>query len=130
MVLGNVVDLVGGPWPPEVSELRLGGMAAEPVESHVHQFKTLAGNVVGHHPERGRVIRLHWHWRLFVVHFVQGIVRRDCFMAVNEEGTKFGFGCTGHDGLENFGYVEDGSIVGWVVNVSRAEEMTINKAAG
>ncbi len=46
MILGNIVALVGWTGPPKVSELCLGGTAAEPVESHVHQFEALAGDVV------------------------------------------------------------------------------------
>ncbi len=47
MVLGNVVGLVGGPWPPVVVELCLLLMASELVQSHFHQFKLLVCYVVG-----------------------------------------------------------------------------------
>jgi hypothetical protein len=38
-------------------------------------------------------------------------------------------GCTGHDCLEYFGDVENGSIVGWIVDVGGAEKMTTSLAA-
>ncbi len=64
-----------------------------------------------------------------MAHFFKKVSHWDCFMSIDVEGTKFSFGCTGHDGFENFGYVEEGSFVGWVINIGRAEEMTTNTAA-
>ena len=53
---------------------------------------------------------------LFVAHFRKELVHWDCFVGVD--------GCTGHDGLEYFGDVEDGSIVGWITDFGGAEKMT------
>jgi hypothetical protein len=54
------------------------------------------------------------------------VLHGDCFTGVNVKGTKFGFGCTEHDGFEYFGNVEHGLIAGWVVNVGRAEKVAAN----
>ncbi len=86
MVICNVVGLVGGPWPPEVSELSLGGTAAEPVETYVHQFEALAVNVVGNNAKCGGVVHMYGRRRLLVDHGLEGVLGRDGFTAINEQG--------------------------------------------
>jgi hypothetical protein len=55
--------------------------------------------------------------RLLVAHLFEGLSHGYCFMGVDVEGAKFGFGCTGHDSLEYIRDVEDGAVVGWVWDV-------------
>ncbi len=130
VMFGPVVGLVVGSWAPVVSKLALVLMAAKPMESHVHCFSAVWLDVVGDDTMCCAIVSLDGCGRLLVAHLFKEVSHWNCFTGVDVEGTKFGFGCTGHDGLENFGYVKDGSIVGWVVNISKAEEMTTNTAAG
>ena len=87
-------------------------------------------DVVGDNTMCCAIVGLDGCGRLLVAHLFEEVSHWDCFTGIEVEGTKFGFSCTGHDSLENFGCVEDGSIVGWVVNISRAEETTTDMAAG
>ncbi len=115
---------------PVVSKLALGITAAKPVESHVHCFSAAWLDVVGDDTMCCAVVGLDGCGNVLVSHLFEEVLHGDCFMGVDVEGAKFSSGCTGHDSLENFGYVEDGSIVGWIINVGGAEEMTANMAAG
>jgi hypothetical protein len=129
-MFGPVVGLVVRSWLPIVSKLALRLMAAKPMESHVNCFSAVWLDVVGDDTMCCAFVGLDGCGRLLVTHLFEEVSHWDCFTGVDVKGTKFGFGCTGHDSLQNFGYVEDGSIVGWVINISRAEEMTTNMAAG
>ncbi len=129
-MFGPIVGSVLGSWAPVVSKLALELMAAKPMESHVHRFSAAWLNGVGDDTMCYAIVGLDRCGRLLVAHLFKEGSHWDCFMGVDVEGAKFGFGCTGHDGLENFGYVEDDSIIGWVVTIGRAEEMTTNMAAG
>jgi hypothetical protein len=129
-MFGPVVSSVVGSWSPIVSKLALRLVAAKPMESHVDPFSAAWLDVVGDDTMCCAIVGLDGCGRLLVTHLFKEVSHWDCFMGIDVEGTKFGFGCTGHDGLENFGYVEDRSIVGLVVNIGGAEEMTTNTAAG
>ncbi len=129
-MFGPVVSSVVGSWLPIVSILALRLTAAKPMESHVHCFSAAWLDIVGDDTICCAIVGLDGCGRLLVANLFKELSHWDCFMGVDVEGTKFGFGCTGHDGLEIFGYVEDGLIVGWVVNIGRAEEMTTDTAAG
>jgi hypothetical protein len=111
---------------PVVAELVLGVTAPQPVETHVLCFGALWLNVVGDDAMGCAVVGLDGCGRLLVAHLFEEVLHGDCFTGVNVKGTKFGFGYTGHDSLEYFGYVDHGPIVGWVVNVGRAEKVAAN----
>ena len=129
VMFGPVVGSVVRSWAPVVSKLALGITAAKPMEFHVHCFIAARLDVVGDDAMCCAVVSLDGCGRLLVAHLFEEVSHGDCFMCVNVKGNKFSFVYTGHDGLENFGYVEDGSIVGWVINIGRAEEMTTDPAA-
>ncbi len=129
-MFGPVVGSVVGSWVPVVLKLALRFMTAKPMQSHVHCFSVAWLDVVGDDTMCCAIVSLDGCGRLLVAHFFEKVSHWDCFTSVDVEGTKYGFSCTGHDGLEIFGYVEDGSIVGWVINTGRAEEMTTDTAAG
>jgi hypothetical protein len=124
MMFGSIVSSVVGSWMPVVAELALGVMAQQPVESHVHCFGAAWLNVVGDNAMGCTVVGLDGCGRLLVAHLFEEVSHGDSFMGVNVKGTKFSFGCMGHDGLEYFGNVEHGTIVGWVLDVGRAEKVT------
>jgi hypothetical protein len=130
VMFGPVVGLVVGSWAPVVSKLALGIMTAKPMESHGHCFSAAWLDVVGDDTMCCAVVGLDGCGRLLVAHLFEEVSHWDCFTGIDVEGIKFGFNCTEHDGLENFVYVEDGSIVGWVINIGRAEEMTTDMAVG
>jgi hypothetical protein len=87
-------------------------------------------NVVSDDAMGCAVVGLDGCGRLLVAHLFKEVLHGDCFMGGNVKGTKFGFGCTGHNSLEYFGNVEHGTIVGWVVNVGQAEKVAADLAAG
>ncbi len=123
MMFGPIVGLVVGFWTPVVAELALGVNAPQPEESNVHRFGAAWLNVVGDDAMGCAVVGLDGCGRLLVAHLFEEVLHEDCFMGVNVKGTKFRFGCTGHDGFEYFGNVEHGTIVGWVVDIGRAEKV-------
>ncbi len=123
MMFGPIVGSVLGSWTPVVAELVLGVTAPQPVESHVHCFGASWLNVVADDAMGCAVVGLDGCGRMLVAHLFKEVSHGDCFTGVNVKGTKLGFGCTGHDGLEYFGNVEHGLIVGWVIYVGRAEKV-------
>jgi hypothetical protein len=118
-----IVGLVVGSWTLVVAELILGVMAPQPVELHIHCFGALSLNVVGDNAMGCAVVGLDGCGRLLVAHLFEEVSHGDCFMGVNVKSTKFGFRCTRHDGLEYFGNVDHCPIVGWIINVGRAEKV-------
>ena len=100
MMFGPIVGSVVGSWMPVVAELVLGVMALQPVELHVHRFGASWLNVVGDDVMGCAVVSLDRCGRLLVAHLFEEVLQGDCFMGANVKGTKFGFSCTGHDGLE------------------------------
>ncbi len=126
MMFGPIVGLVVGSWAPVVAELALEVTAPQPVELHVHRFGAVWLDVVGDDAMGCAVVGLDGCGRLLVVHLFEEVSHGDCFMGVNVKGTKFGFSCTGHDGLEYFGDVEHGTIADWVINVRQAEKVAAN----
>ncbi len=66
-----VVGSVAGSWAPVVSELALGILAMQPVESHVHRLGASWLDVVGDLPVCCAVVSLDGCGRLLVVHFFE-----------------------------------------------------------
>ena len=64
-----------------------------------------------------------------MAHLTESVPGRDGFVAVNEEGSEFGFGCRGHDVLDDLGDGVDGAIVGRVSIIARQEGMAASSAA-
>jgi hypothetical protein len=104
---GPVVGSVVRSWAPVGSKLALGITAAKPMESHVHRFSAAWLDVVGDDTMRCAVVGLDGCGRLLVAHLFEEVLHGDCFTGVDVEGSKFGFSRTGHNSLENFGYVKD-----------------------
>ncbi len=121
MMFGPIVGLVVGSWMPVVAELALGVMAPQPVESHVNHFGASWLNVIGDDAMGCAIVGLDGCGRFLVAHLFKEVLHGDCFTGINVKGTKFGFGCTGRDGLEYFGNVEHGTIVGWVIDIRQVE---------
>ncbi len=124
-VVGSVVESVA----PLVSKLALGIAAAKQMESHVYCFGLASLDVVGNNTVSCAVVGLDGCRRLLVAHLFEELSHGNCFAGIDVKGAKFGFGCPGHDGRENLGDVEDGTVVGWIINIGRAEKMSTNTAA-
>ncbi len=116
-MFGPVNGLVFESGAPVVSKLALGIVAAKPIESHVHCFGVVSLDVVGNDTVSCAVVGLDGCRRLLVAHLFEELLHGNCFAGIDVKGAKFGFGCTGHDGLENLGDIEDGTIVRWIVNI-------------
>ncbi len=131
-MFGPVVGLVGGFRVPVVSKLALGILAAKPMESHVNCFGAASLDVVGDDTMCCAVVCLDGCGRLLVAHLFEEVSHGDRFTGVKIQSAKFNFGCTGHDHdcLEIFGDIEDGDVVGWIIDVGQAEEVTTNMASG
>ncbi len=129
-MFGPVVGLVGGSRAPVVLKLALRIAAAKAMESHVHCFGAASLDVVGDDTMCCAVVCLDGYGSLLVAHLFKKVSHGNCFTGVDIQGAEFGFGCTGHDCLENFGNIEDSAVVGWIINVGQAEEVTTNMAAG
>jgi len=117
MMFSPIVGSVVVSGAPVVPELALGVATTKPMESHIHRFGATWLYVVGDHAESSAVVSLDRCGGLLVSHLFQELLHGYRFAGVDVESTKFGLGGTGHDRFEDFGDVEDGAIVGWVVNV-------------
>ncbi len=120
MMFGPVVGSVVESWVPVVSKLAVGITAAKPMESHVQCFSAAWLDVVGDDAMCCAVVSLDGCGRLLVAHLFEEVSHGDCSTGIDVEGTKFSFGCTGHDSLENFGYVE----LSWVCWMSASAILT------
>jgi hypothetical protein len=87
------------------------------VESHVHCFGAAWLDVVGDNAEGCAVISLDGRGRLLVSHLSEEMLHGNRLLGIYVQCTQLGFGCTRHDGLEYFGDVEYGLIVGWIIHV-------------
>jgi hypothetical protein len=71
MMIFPVVSLVFRTWASVVSELALGVLAAEPMESHLHCLGALWLDVVGDHTVCCAVVDLDGCGQLLVAHFFE-----------------------------------------------------------
>jgi hypothetical protein len=107
----------------------LGVATTKPVKTHVHGFGASWLDVVVDNSKRNSVVCLDGGLGLFVVHLCKELVHWDSLTCVDVMCPKFGLGFTGHDCLKYFGDVENGSIVGWIVDIGGAEKMATGSAA-
>jgi hypothetical protein len=63
------------------------------------------------------VISLDGRGRLLVSHLLEEMSHGNCLLGIYVQCTQLGFGCTRHDGLQYFGDVEYGPIVGSIIHV-------------
>ena len=119
MMFGPIIGSVVGSWAPVVTELALGVTTTKPMESHIHCFGAPWLDVVGDHAKGRAVVSLDRCGGLLVSHLFQELSHGYRLTGVDVESSK----------LEEFGDVEDSTIVGWVGDVSRAEEMASNSTA-
>ena len=129
MIFGPIVGSVVGSGAPVVTKLALGVGTMKPMESHIHCFGAMWLYVVGDHAKSRAVVGLDRCGGLLVSHLVQELLHGYRFAGVDVESPEFGLGGTGHDSFEDFGDVEDGAIVGWIVDVGRAKEIASNSTA-
>ena len=101
----------------------------EPIESHIHCLGAPWLYVVGDHAESHAVVGLERCGRLPVPNLFQELLHGYSSAGVDVESTKFCLGATGHDSFEDLGNVEDGPIVGWVINIGQAKKMASNLTA-
>ncbi len=87
------------------------------MESHVHCFGAAWLDVVGDDAESCAVISLYGRGWLLVSHLFEEVPHGNRLSGNYVQCTHLGFGCTRHDGLEYFGDVEHGPIVGWIIHV-------------
>ena len=103
VMFGVVVTHVVGAGAPINVKLALFYSVLYPVESHVDGFGAdLFAGFVGNGDCCG-VVYLDWCCRLGVAEFFQDDADGNCFFAVVEQGTNFGFCGRRHDIAEDFG---------------------------
>ena len=71
MVLCPIVCIVLLAWSPIEPKLLLAFSVAEPMESHIHCFRSFWLNLFVDNSFCHCIVRLHWSWRLLVAHFLQ-----------------------------------------------------------
>ena len=113
MVLGEVVCFVGCSRFPEDMELLLADSIFQPVESHVDGLGMFHfDGVIG--DSRGSVVvgldRSGWLW---VAHLSKGVANGAGLFRIEEEGTEFGLGGTGHDGANDVAEDIHSAVVRW-----------------
>ena len=129
MMFGPIVGSLIGCGGPVVMELALRVATTKPMESHIHCFGATWLYVVGDHAESRAVAGLDRCGGLLVSHLVQELSHGYCFVGIDVESPEFGIGGTGHDSFEDFGDVEEGAIVGWIIDVGQAKKMASNLTA-
>ncbi len=67
---------------------------------------------------------------MLVPHFFEEVMHWYFFACIDVESAKFSFRSTRHDGFEDIGDVEDGAVIGGIVDICRTEEMSTHTAAG
>ena len=101
IVFSKVVSIVISPWLPMHTELFLCYAITDPVKSHVNGTGWLLGyGVVGEFGGCGIVCLDGCGW-LRVAHFVEHGSDDFGTVAIQVEGTNFGFKCRGHDILDD-----------------------------
>ena len=130
MVFRPIIGAVGVAGTPVITKLLLGFAASEPMEPHVHCFCSACLDIACDNTVSGAVVRLDGCGRLLVSHFFEEVAHWDGFACVYVESAKFGFSGTRHDSFEDLGDVEDGAVVGGVLNIRGAEKVSTHAAAG
>ena len=103
VMLCVVISQVSVSGSPVNVELFLVHSILDPVESHIHGSRAdLSHSAIGNTSGSG-VINLYWCWWLRMSEFFAGGANGNGFLAIKEGGADFGFGGTGHYGLDNFG---------------------------
>ncbi len=124
MVLCPVVAVVGRAGAPKISELFLFVAVVQPQKSYVHGFGGAGQNVVGYDTKGSAVVGLDWGGGLRVAQFLEEGLAGDGFLCVDVKRAKFSFCCQGHDGFDDLGDVEDGTIVGSFVGAIGKEQLS------
>jgi hypothetical protein len=99
------------------------------VESHVHCFGAVWLDIFDDDAEGCAVISLDGRGRLFVSHLFEEMSYGNRLSGIYVQCTQLGLGCTRHDGLEYFGDVEHGPIVGWIIHIILAEKVAPRSAS-
>ena len=112
-MLGEVVCKVVVSSLSEDDELALLGVILNQVEVHVDCFgAAMLDSMVGN-SSSGSVVRGDRGGWLWVSHFVEESTEAVDVLGVEEEPSDFGFGCRGHDVIDDGGDGVDGAVVGW-----------------
>ena len=128
-MLGVIIPPVAWSAPPVNSELILSSAVSKPMRPHVHCLRSLWLDVVGYDCLGGSIVRLHGRFGLWVPHFLERSSSGHCLACIDVHGPDFCFRCGGHDGPDDLGDVEHGSVVGRVFVVSGHEKMAFGAAA-
>ena len=104
---GLVVAQILLSWVMPDSENSLCLVTQQPEISHVHGTRTLSLDAAMNDAHRGGVVAVDGGGRLRMPHFLEGKSHNFCFLRVEEEGAKFGFGGGRGNALENCGEGED-----------------------
>jgi hypothetical protein len=123
MMLCHVVAVVFLAWGSVVLSLSSTFSVAKPMVFHVHCFQFLDEVVVDNAKCSG-VVRLHWGWRLGMVHEFEGMAGGYGFSAINVESPHLSLCCHVHDCLDNLCNCEDGTIFWWFGGAVGHEEMS------
>ena len=86
MILGPVICIVQFSWSPVYVELFMAFSISWPVKTHVHCFREFMLDFSIDNRVCHCVIRLQWHWWLFVSHFFKDDANLDCFSCHDVEG--------------------------------------------
>ena len=111
VMLGPVVSVVEFAWPPVEPELVLALPVSQPMESHVHCFRSFGLDLTIDHSFCHCIVGLDRGRRLSVSHFLQYDADVDCFARHYVEGRQFGFSGRGHYVFDYVRYIENGAIV-------------------
>ena len=83
------------------------------MKTNIHGFEVFAGNIFGENAIRCCSVGLNGRERLFVAYFFQGMSGRNSLVAVDEQGSKFGFYSRGNDSLNDLDNRHDGAVFWW-----------------
>ena len=110
MILGVVVAKIGAACFPIDQELFLEGPILDPIKTHVCRLRSILFDRVFGEDFRSRVVDTDRGGRLRVTEFSKGGSNWYGFLAVDEGGPDFIFGCQRHYIAHDFGHSVDGAI--------------------
>jgi hypothetical protein len=121
VMFGKVIRFVHASFSPLYSKLALSDSIADPIEPHVHSFRTFLFNGIVNNPGGCAVIGNDDSGWLRVPEFFQSCSDRTRFPSVVKQSGELCLGCTGHHFFQNSAqYVNCAVGRGWfIINIIR-----------
>jgi hypothetical protein len=128
MMFRDIITQIQGAWCPIDVELFLVYTILDPIKVHVHCLGTFEFDSFVDYPCGCGIISLKWRGRLWMIEFKECLADWHGLLAVDEKGTGFRFGGGGHGMLDDFNFLQNGSVmdVGFTSSISKVKVAPIS----